>query len=221
MESVEATGKTVEEAIEISLKQLDVKRSEAIIEVVSRGRSGFLGLGAEEARVRATLLPEDKPEDKLEDKLLPRKAKELVDKLIGFLGVSVAAHIDSPSDSSDDTTMVSIEGDDSGLLIGRRGETLRAFQYVVNILLAREFDEGLPVRVDVEHYKETKDMSLKVLAARVADRVASSRETVTLEPMDGNERRIIHMALADHSEVMTQSDGEGDDRKVSVMPKSD
>lgn len=156
-----------------------------------------------------------------EDKLLPRKAKELVDKIIGFLGVSAAAHIDSSPDGGDDTTMVSIEGDDSGLLIGRRGETLRSFQYVVNILLAREFDEGLPVRIDVERYKETKDMSLKVLAARVADRVANSREPVTLEPMTGNDRRIIHMALADHSEVMTKSDGEGDDRKISVMPKSD
>lgn len=213
MESVEATGKTVEEAIEISLKQLDVKRSEAIIEVVSKGKTGFLGLGGEEAKVRATLLPEDK--------LLPRKAKEIVDKIIDFLGVSAAAHIDSSPDSGDNTTMISLEGDDSGLLIGRRGETLRAFQYVVNILLAREFDEGLPVRIDVERYKEAKDMSLKVLAARVADRVANSRETVTLEPMTGNDRRIIHMALADHSEVMTKSDGEGDDRKVSVMPKSD
>jgi spoIIIJ-associated protein len=183
-----------------------------VIEVVSKGKTGFLGLGGEEVRVRATLLHEDK--------LLPRKAKELVDKIIDFLGVSAAAHIDSSPDG-DDTTTVSIEGDDSGLLIGHRGETLRAFQYVVNILLAREFDEGLPVRIDVERYKETKDMSLKVLAARVADRVANSREAVTLEPMTGNDRRIIHMALADHSEVITKSDGEGDDRKVSVIPKSD
>jgi len=110
-----------------------------------------------------------------------------------------------------------IEGEDSGLLIGRRGETLRALQFIVNLLVSQR-SEGRVV-LDVEGYRERHYASLRTLAARVAERVAATGRSVTLEPMAANERRIVHIALADHPEVTTESSGMGEARKITVSPQ--
>ncbi|CAI8046192.1 Membrane protein insertase YidC 2 [Geodia barretti] len=181
---------TVEEAIELALKQLDVRREEAEIEVLSHGKAGIFGFGSEPARVRATLLEEGG---------LVQSAKAIVDQLLRAMGVSAISTISKPPADSPDTQLIEITGDDSGLLIGRRGETLRP--------------EGR-VMLDVEQYRQRRTQVLKGLALRVADRVAGSGRSFTLEPMSPAERRAIHVALTDHPRVMTQSEGEGDDRKL-------
>ena len=211
METVEASGKTVEEAIELALKQLDVRREDAVIEVVSQGKTGLFGFGSEPARVRATLL---------EGGALVQSAKEIVDNLLRAMGVTAVTTISKPPDDSPDTQLIEITGEDSGLLIGRRGETLRVMQFMMNLLLSRNPDqqEGR-VMLDVEQYRHRRTQVLKGLANRVADRVAGSGRAFTLEPMSAAERRAIHVALTNHPRVVTQSVGEGDDRKVMVMPR--
>ena len=114
-----------------------------------------------------------------------------------------------------------INGDDSGLLIGRRGETLRSLQFMVGFLAARKMEQRVNLLLDVSGYQERRYKSLNNLARRVADRVASSGRPVTLEPMPPDERRVIHLALAENYEVTTTSSGEGDGRRITVTPADD
>ncbi|MEE8471068.1 MAG: R3H domain-containing nucleic acid-binding protein, partial [Dehalococcoidia bacterium] len=107
--------------------------------------------------------------------------------------------------------------EDLGILIGRRGETLSAVQYLVNLIVSRQMKAWAGIVVDVEGYRQRRYESLRFLARRVADRVRSTGRSVTLEPMPPNERRIIHLELHDSSEVTTESMGQGEGRKVSIM----
>ena len=109
-----------------------------------------------------------------------------------------------------------IEGDDSGLLIGRRGETLRALQFMVKFIAGRQLGERVNLMIDVEGYQQRRYDSLANLAQRVAQRVASNGRSITLEPMPPNERRIIHMTLSEHASVTTESIGAGNERQVVV-----
>ena len=212
MESTEVTAKTLEEALEIALKQLGAERDEVEVEVVSRGKTGFLGFGSEMARVRVTHLAEAGS--------LAQKAKAVVDKLLGTMELSVASTIRRPHPDTPDTYTVEVEGDDSGLLIGRRGETLRTFQFVMNLILSRQGSlEPGRVVLDVEGYRRRRSQALQGLALRLAERVATTGRPMTLEPMAANERRIIHVSLADHPRVTTQSTGEGNSRQVSILPR--
>ncbi|MPZ22436.1 MAG: KH domain-containing protein [Dehalococcoidia bacterium] len=117
------------------------------------------------------------------------------------------------------TTVLDVDGEDLGLLIGRRGETLSSLQYVVNLILARRGPDGPVAGVDVAGYKRRREESLNGLARRMADRVRASGRTITLEPMPPSERRIVHLALAEDADVETASVGEGDFRKVALSPR--
>ena len=212
-DSVEANGKTVEEAIELVLKQLDARREEVEIEVLSQGKSGIFGIGGEPARVRGTALAEGGG--------LVQAAKVIVDNFLTTMGVDAVSTISKPPDDSPDTQLIEITGDDSGLLIGRRGETLRSMQFMMNLLLSRTPDQAEGrIMLDVEQYRHRRTQVLRGLALRIADRGAGSGRSFTLEPMNPAERRAIHVALADHPKVTTQSLGEGEDRKVTIMPRN-
>jgi len=205
--NIEVTGRTVEEAIEIALGQLGVERDQVEIDVISQGKGGILGFGAEPAKIKVTLseLPQD----------LETAAKIALDNLLRSMGVSASATIRSSS-GSESIVEMDIEGEDSGLLIGRRGETLRALQFMVNIIIGRR-DQGRII-LDVEGYKERRYASLRALAGRVADRVTSTKQPITLEPMSANERRAVHMALEGNPKVTTESTGLGESRKVTIFP---
>ncbi len=207
-DSIEISARTVEEALELALRELDAGREEVAVEVVNHGRPGFFGIGSEQARVRVTRLSASQE--------LASLAIGVVNSLISRMDVSVLATIRS---SGDDETgpVIDIHGEDSGLLIGKRGETLQAFQFLVNMALNKSMQSHPVVVVDVEKYKERRSKSLEALAARVAERVARSGRPITLEPMPPSERRVIHLALANHSSVTTESVGEGQQRKVTVM----
>ena len=114
--------------------------------------------------------------------------------------------------------MFDIEGDDSGLLIGRRGETLRALQFLVTFITARQLGERVSIFLDVAGYQKRRYEALNNLAQRVAQRVATTRRSITLEPMPPNERRVVHIALADDPLVSTMSTGVGNERQVVVSP---
>ncbi|MBI4202079.1 MAG: protein jag [Chloroflexi bacterium] len=209
LERVEISARTVDEAIEVALKELDAEREEVTIEVVSQGRAGIFGIGAEQARVRVTRLAPSNT--------LASEAIEVVTKLLAAMEVSATAILRTPGDAENGPT-IDIQGDDSGLLIGKRGETLQSMQFLVNLMLGKKGIHPLVV-LDVEEYKERRSRSLQAMAARVAERVASNGRPISLEPMPPAERRIIHVALSNHPSVTTESVGAGAMRKVTVYPK--
>ncbi|MBI2935848.1 MAG: protein jag [Chloroflexi bacterium] len=211
MERVEMSGKSVDEAVELALRQLDASREEVEIEVLSPGKPGFLGFGSEPARVRVTRSAAGES--------LTKIAKQVVDEILTRLQVKASSSVGVPSPEAPSQPLIQIEGEDSGLLIGRGGETLRALQLLVNLLVAQRLPEQGPVNIDVEHYRERRYNALRELARRVADRVAATGRAITLEPMPANERRIIHLTLAEDRRVTTQSVDEGPGRKISVLPR--
>ncbi len=211
MEERVMTGRTVEEAIELALKELDVDRDEAEVEILSRGKSGFLGIGAELARVRVTKISQGPSAAAL--------AVETVGRILQAAGVSVSRTLRSANDPEVGGPIIDLTGDDSGLLIGRRGQTLQALQFLVNLIVRKEFGDEVRVALDVERYRERRENSLRDMASKVAARVAQTSRSVTLEPMTAADRRIVHTTLTDHPGVTTESMGVGEDRKVTIMPK--
>jgi len=115
--------------------------------------------------------------------------------------------------------LVDIRGDDLSLLIGRRGESLAALQYITRLIVGKELGDYLPIVVDVEGYRARRERQLRQLARRMAEQAVERGRTMTLEPMSPAERRIIHLELRDHQRVFTESIGEGENRKVTVVPR--
>jgi spoIIIJ-associated protein len=211
MEPLVMTARTVEEAIELALKELDADRDEAEVEVLSRGKSGFLGIGAEMARVRVTRISPDRNAASI--------ATATVSRILQTAGVNVSRTLRSAHDPEVGGPVIDLAGEDSGLLIGRRGQTLQALQYLVNLIVRKELGEDVRVVLDVENYRQRRESSLRDMAVKVASRVVQTSRSITLEPMPPADRRIVHTSLSDHPGVTTESTGEGENRKVMVMPK--
>jgi spoIIIJ-associated protein len=206
------TGRTVDEAIELALKELDVDRDEAEVEILSRGKAGFLGIGAEPARVKVTKISEGLTAAAL--------AVETVSRILSAAKVNVNRTLRSANDPEVGGPIIDLDGDDSGLLIGRRGQTLQALQFLVNLIVRKQF-EDVRVALDVERYRERRETSLRDMATQVAERVVQTSRSVTLEPMSPADRRIVHTTLTDNPGVTTESTGVGDDRKVTIMPRQE
>jgi spoIIIJ-associated protein len=170
-----------------------------------------MGLGAEEARIRvAPLEPVESKESEL-----AQAAVEVLEELLARMDMSASvAQVDT------DPITLNIRGDDLGILIGRRGQTLASLQYIVRLIVAHRSEEWLPIVIDVEEYKQRRYRALQALAYRMADRVREKKMPFTLEPMPAYERRIIHLALAEHPDVTTQSVGQDEARKVVIVPKN-
>ncbi len=213
MKELEISGKTVDEAIQSALEQLGVSEDQVGVTVLKKGRSGVLGMGAEEARIRVRLLPVAS-----EKADVVGVAKEALEGLIKAMGVIASVSV-AQSPTGELPVVLNIEGDDLGILIGRRGQTLGALQYIVRLIVAERLKMWVPMNVDVAGYKKRRYESLENLALRMAEQVKRSRRLITLEPMPADERRVIHLALADHPDVTTQSMGEGEMRKVAILLK--
>ena len=220
MESLEISAKTVAEAIQRALEQLGVSREEVEVKVIKEGRTGILGMGAEEAVVRVQIL---KPAPG-ETSNVPEQAKETLEKLLSLLGVAASVMPQAPAvaDKEEETTTpiaFNIEGDDLGILIGRRGQTLSGLQDIVRLIVSHQTKLWVPIIVDVAGYKQRRYQGLRVLARQMAEQVQAKGTPFTIEPMPADERRIIHLTLADHPDVATQSIGEGEARRVVIMPR--
>ncbi len=217
MENLEISAKTVEEAIQRALEQLGVSREEVKVTIVKEGKSGLLGLGAEEAIVRVSRL-------EAEDKSMRETAQGVVEAIVAKLEVE-ASVVPQPSPLAEggDEAMApiafDIKGDDVGILIGRRGQTLACLQYIVRLIMATQTKRWLPITIDVEGYRQRRNKSLQALAQRIADQVKTRKAPFTLRPMPSYERRIIHLALAEHPDVTTESIGTGEARRVVISPK--
>ncbi len=213
----EFSGKTVEDAIETGLAELQLTREQAQIEIVREGSRGVLGLGSEDALVRLTPLAAPDAANILGD--AQTAGKEMLETLLDGMGIGggVEVYPDAASDSPH-AFVLNIVGDDLGVLIGRRGETLRDLEYIIRLMLAPKF-KSAKVVVDVEGYRTRRERVLRELAKRMAERVQVSRQPITLEAMPPNERRIIHLTLREHPSVRTNSIGEGEHRRVMILHK--
>jgi spoIIIJ-associated protein len=153
---------------------------------------------------------------------IERNAQEFLSELLSKMGVNatVAMHWDEPAEPGDNPALVlNVQGDDLSELIGRRGETLAALQYITRISVAKHAGQLVNVVVDVEGYKARREQQLRRMAQRMAEQAVARGRTVVLEPMPPNERRLVHLALRDNPDVTTESVGEGDRRKVTIVPK--
>ena len=219
MESLEVNAKTVEEAIRRALERLGVSREEVEVTVVREGRPGILGLGAEDAVVRVTpLLPV--PENQSD---AVEVARNVLDKLLGLVGVdgSVFSEVQPVVAGGQEVTVVlNIKGEDLGILIGRRGQTLACLQYIVRLMVGHQTNTWVPIIIDVEGYKQRRYKALQVFAENMAEQVKTRGTPFTMEPMPAYERRIIHLVLAEHPDVTTESTGLGEARRVVIQPRS-
>jgi spoIIIJ-associated protein len=212
MESLETSAKTVEEAVELALEKLGASREEVEVVVLKEGKPGIFGFGGEDAMVR--VLRRQSDEVKREAAAL---ARQMLEKLLSLMRVS--ASIEEKEASEEERAPISLEinGDDLGILIGRRGQTLASLQYLVYLMVSHQLKARVNMTIDVAGYRERRKEALRDLAWRMAERVMATGQTVPLEPMPASERRIIHLALRDYHGVITQSVGEGDYRKVTIL----
>jgi spoIIIJ-associated protein len=213
MKELEVSGKSVDEAIQAALEQLGVSEDKVEVTVLKKGRSGVLGMGVEEAKIKVRLkLEPDEKADAVE------VAKEVLETLIKLMKITAEVSVLQENTGELPVTL-NIEGEDLGVLIGRRGQALVSLQYVVRLMVAEKLKVWIPINVDIAGYKKRRYESLQSLALRLAEQVKRNRRLIMLEPMPADERRIIHLALADHPDVTTQSMGEGDMRKVAILLK--
>jgi spoIIIJ-associated protein len=177
-----------------------------------------LGLGAEEAqiKVRPLLRFPNKGSD------IVGKAKETLEKILSFMKLTASVELKQPPLEGASTEIapitLNIRGEDLGILIGRRGQTLASLQHIVRLIVAHQLKAHVPLTIDVEGYKQRRYQALYGLALRLAERVISNGKAITLEPMPADERRIIHLALVKHPQITTQSIGESESRKVIISP---
>ena len=234
MESVDVSARTVDEAVQMALIKLGKSRDEVEVTILSEGHKGLLGfVRGENARVRATVLKESPapPQEKEpaiatargEITAKPGVAVAVAEEMLAQLleQMSINAEVDCKGGTGEEESPILLEvtGDDLGILIGRRGETLSSLQFLLNLMVGKQLNSWVRIVVDVEGYRARREESLRALATRVAERVRRTGQSIALEPMPANERRIVHIALQGNPYVTTESSGYGEDRRVNIIPK--
>ncbi len=224
MKSVETEGKTIEEAISKACGELKVSREELQVEVLANGSSGFLGLGAKNAKIRAMVKEKPQPAAAAEpvpspslvsgDPSAEAARKTLVD-ILRILEVDTEVELKEDSER----ILLNIKGDGSGLLIGRKGQTLDALEYLINKIVHKGAEDKKRIVVDTENYRSRREESLVNLAQRLAEKAKRLGRPVTISPMSAHDRRIIHLALQDDKALHTWSTGTGLYRKVIISPE--
>lgn len=224
--SIEKTGKTIQDAIQAALAELNVSEENAIIEVLEEGDSGgILGIGKKDAKVRVSLEDDAEAEESVYygddenyegDPETPEEAAALdfVAKVLS--GIGVRGNISSYRE--EDTIYINVTGRDVGAIIGRRGETMDAIQYLTSLVLNRHSEQHLRVILDIGGYRKRREETLVSLAKRTAEKVIKVQKSYEMEPMSAAERRIIHSALQDFPGVTTFSEGEEPERCVIISP---
>lgn len=201
MRRVEISAKTIDEAIKLAAEQLETDIDNLEIEVLEEASKGFFGLGSKQARILASV--KENSQGAITNFLAE------VTKLMGF-------DIEVSCKEDEQYLLLTLSGDNLGNIIGRHGETLDALQYLTNLVAYRQGCERKRIILDAEGYRKRREKTLKNLALRLSERVKRSGRPVVLEPMNPQERRLIHTALQNDSEVQTLSEGEEPYRKVII-----
>jgi spoIIIJ-associated protein len=222
----EATGETVGEAKWQALRELErlrpgLDKSLVRFQVLSEGERGLLGVGYTPARVLASLGVDEEPVEARErvtdDSALAALVRELLERITDAMALPARIEIEE----DDETVSASLSGDELGILIGKRGQTIDAVQYLVNAIVWRAFGDGAKqVVVDAARYRERRRVTLETIATRAAER-ARRGDRVELEPMSSSERKVVHLRLQDEPGVSTESSGVEPYRYVVVMPAGD
>jgi len=267
MDFVETEGDTIDQAIENALTALGVAREKITVDILSEGKKGIFGFGAQKARIRASLTkssvdrstrnpalagssrsgfrptsglegatglpaglhPEEPqaisgeiepPVTDAEASAIAEKGKATLVDILGLMGIKAA--VETFSDAKSEETILEIRSDNSGLLIGRKGQTLEALQYLVTRIVGeRPGSEGPHLVIDVENYRERRRKSLEDMALRLGEKAKRQRKTVTVDALSAADRRIIHAALQDDPWVTTRSLGQGSYRRLLIIPEGD
>ena len=196
MDMLTFSAKTVDEAVTKALIDLGTTSDKLEYEVIEKGSAGFLGIGAKPAIIRA------------------RKKESIQDNAVDFLAqifdaMNMQVTIAAAFNEEEKELSITLEGDDMGILIGKRGQTLDSLQYLVSLIVNKNSDGYLRVKLDTENYREKRKKTLETLAKNIAYKVKRTKRPVSLEPMNPYERRIIHAALQNDKYVLTRSEGEG------------
>lgn len=208
MEYIEISAKTVDEAITEAIIKLGTTHDKIEYEVIEKGSAGFLGIARKDAVIRA------------------RKKNNVVDNIREFLekvfnAMDIDAEILIEKEENSNVINVELKGSDMGILIGKRGQTLDALQYLANLAVNKNAEEYVKIKLDTENYRKRRRETLENLAKNIAFKVKRTRRPVSLEPMNPFERRVIHSTLQNDKFVTTHSEGEEPYRHVVVTPKRD
>ncbi|MBO4902419.1 MAG: protein jag [Lachnospiraceae bacterium] len=233
MEYIEVTGKTVDDAITEACQKLTVTSDRLYYEVIEKGTSGFLGFASKPALIRARVKDENEmaepvkeaeTTEKKEVKETKKKTadagsvqsandpKEFLSKVFEAMGMEVQIDVER----TDEEISIELSGDDMGVLIGKRGQTLDSLQYLTSLVVNKGSSSYTRVKVDTENYRVRRKETLENLAKNLAYKVKRTKRPVTLEPMNPYERRVIHSALQNDKYVSTHSEGEEPYRKVVI-----
>ncbi|KKE77540.1 MULTISPECIES: RNA-binding cell elongation regulator Jag/EloR [Bacillaceae] len=204
MKEITASGQTVEEAVQSALEQLNTTKDQVEITIIDEGKKGILGLfGAKPAIVKVEMLP-----DPIEE------AENYIKQVTANMNLDV--HINTTVDGKHVT--FELNGGNLAIIIGKRGQTLNALQYLVRLVINKNSKKYYTVTLDAEGYRERRRETLESLASRMADKVIRTKTKVALEPMPAYERKIIHSVLQDIPEVSTCSDGQEPHRHIVIKP---
>lgn len=205
VKAVEKTGKTVDEAIRLALIELGVTRESVEIEIMDEPSKGIFGIiGTRPAKVK--VIYREGP---------AQRALDILSSIFGCMDLQV----EMEAKEREQELLVNLEGKDLGILIGRRGETLDALQYLINLTVNKNQEQKKKVIIDIEGYRYRREETLKKLALKLADKARQRGRNVILEPMNSQERRIIHTALQGRDDIYTFSEGEEPYRKIIISPK--
>ena len=229
--STEKRAKNVNDAVKLALEELGVSEDKVTVEVIDEGAKGFLGLGARDAVGKVTVKEDNKA--KKTEKAVPaakpaskkvvsdEAPEEVAAKFLGdiFKAMELDVNIDA-KEGEDNTVSIDISGDNMGIVIGKRGDTLDSLQYLTSLVVNKHSEDYIKVSIDTENYREKRTDALLALSKRLSEKVARTGKKFTLEPMNPYERRIIHSSLQDNEDVTTYSIGSEPYRKVVIAPKN-
>ncbi|WP_096186086.1 RNA-binding cell elongation regulator Jag/EloR [Evansella halocellulosilytica] len=205
MRKVTVSGKTVDEAVEIGLGKLEATKDNVDIKVIEEPQKGLFGLlGSKPAVVEVIVKP-----DPVKEALV--FLRETIDKM------GVSAYVEK--EEREEGICLNITGEDIGVLIGKRGQTLDSLQYLTNLVANRRSDQYLRIHLDAEGYRARRKEALETLAKRLGNKALRTKREVRLEPMSAHERKIIHTTLQNIDGIKTFSDGEEPNRRIIVAPK--
>ena len=235
MEYVEFTGKTVDDAITEACKNFTITSDRLEYEVVEKGTSGIFGFAAKPAIIKARVFDPNAPKEEAKEEVKEEKKeeakentessvtvtepvmadpKEFLEKVFNAMNMKVSIDVETKEDEIN----IELSGDDMGVLIGKRGQTLDSLQYLTSIVVNKGRKEYIRVKIDTENYRLRRKETLENLAKNLAYKAKRTKNPVSLEPMNPYERRIIHSALQNDKYVTTHSEGEEPYRKVIITP---